>query len=361
MTDLLLYSSAPVFLVEGDLKGELARDLVRLEVEEDTAGLKRLSARFTAVGPAAGVSTERLQYLDGAAFDFGQRMDVSIGPARGERTIFQGFVSGMEVEYHEGRPPEVCVFAEDRLMDLRMTRRSRTYENVTDADIASQIANDHGLRVEADAEGPTYDVVQQWNMSDLAFLRERARLIQAEIWLQQDTLYFQTRDRRGGSEITLVQGNHLIDAQARADLAHQRTRVKVSGYDASNREAVNEEAGAEAIAAEVPAGESGVSILERAFGERVSYRVREAPLSGVEAAAWARAEFLRRARGFVTVAGITSGTPDMMVGSRLTLERMGHPFDGAGYYVTRVRHTYDLTDGHRTHFAAERATIQEGA
>jgi phage protein D len=70
---------------------------------------------------------------------------------------------------------------------------------------------------------------------------------------------------------------------------------------------------------------------------------------------------LRRARGFVTVAGVTSGTPDMVVGSRLTLERIGVPFEGSGYYVTRVRHTYDAIDGHRTHFVAERAAIQEGA
>ena len=361
MTEALLYSAAPVFQVERNVRGELARDLVRLEVEEDTEGLKTLAARFLAQGPVAGESAESLLYLDGRTFDFGKRMDVSIGPVRSERTIFQGYVSGLEVEFHEGRPPEVCVFAEDRLMDLRMTRRSRTYENTTDAAIAEQIAGDHGLRAEVDSDGPAYDVVQQWNMSDLAFLRERARLIQAEIWLQEDTLYFKTRDKRAGTEITLVQGNHLLHAQARADLAHQRTKVKVSGYDAANREAVDEEAGSEAIGAEISSGATGVSVLERAFGERVSYRVREAPLNSGEASAWARAEMLRRARGFVTITGITSGTPDMAVGSRLTLERMGHPFDGPDYYVTRVRHTYDSVNGHRTQFAAERATIQEGA
>ena len=35
----------------------------------------------------------------------------------------------------------------------------------------------------------------------------------------------------------------------------------------------------------------------------------------------------------------------MVVGSRLTLERVGAPFEGDGYYVTRVRHTYDLAHG----------------
>jgi phage protein D len=360
MTEELLVSSAPVFQVAGEVKGELARDLIRLEVEETTAGLKTLSARLVAHGPRAGEANQDLLYLDGT-LDFGKALDVSIGPTGGARSIFQGLISGLEISYREGAPPELTVFAEDRLMDLRMTRRSKTYERMTDADIAAAIASDHGLSAQVDADGPTYDVVQQWNTSDLAFLRERARLLQAEIWLLEDALYFQTRDKRAGTEMTLVQGNHIIEIQARADLAHQRTKVKVSGYDAGARDRLEEEAGDEALGAEAAGGLSGVAVLQRAFGERVSFRVREAPLAGAEAAAWARAEMLRRARGFVTVAAVTRGVPDLVVGSRVTLERVGPPFDGPGYYVTRVCHTYDLIDGHRTRFAAERPTIQEGA
>jgi phage protein D len=99
--------------------------------------------------------------------------------------------------------------------------------------------------------------------------------------------------------------------------------------------------------------------LQQAFGERVSYRVRENPLASGEAGAWARAEMLRRCRGFVSVVGTTNGTPDMVVGSRLHLDRVGTPFNGDGYYAVRVCHTYDLASGHRTHFEAQRATINQ--
>src|SRR5262249_33419958 len=158
-----------------------------------------------------------------------------------------------------------------KLMNLRMTRRMKTYENMSDADIAGAIAAEHGLTPEVDADGPTYDLVQQWNMSDLAFLRERARKSQAEVWVEDETLHFNARGSRHANESTLVQGNHLIKLCARADLAHQRTKVKVSGYDATRREKIEEEAGEDAILAEVAEGLTGVSVLERAFGERVSY------------------------------------------------------------------------------------------
>jgi phage protein D len=53
--------------------------------------------------------------------------------------------------------------------------------------------------------------------------------------------------------------------------------------------------------------------------------------------------------------------PDMVVGSRLRLELVGPPFEGGGYYVTKITHTFDLTRGFRTRFEAERSTLNEVA
>jgi phage protein D len=361
MTELLLESSAPVFQVEGQVKGELARDLRRLEVEETTAGMKSLRAVLVGHGPKSGQQEEVQLYLDGVILDFGKKIDVSIGPEGDARTIFTGYISALESSFHEGSDPEVILFAEDKLMSFRLSRRSKSYTKVSDAGIAQAIATQHGLQAKADAPGPTYDVVQQFNLSDLAFLRERARLIQAEIWFDDGTLYFRSRNQRNATELTLVRGNHLIDVEARADLAHQRTSVKVSGYDAKARDKIESEAGQSTIQSEITGGRTGPSILQSAFGANISYRVREVPLKDDEAQAFARAEMLRRARAFVTVTGTTRGSPDMIVGSKVTLDRMGSPFDGPGYYVTRVCHTYDNTYGHRTRFEAERPTLQEGS
>jgi len=359
MTEALLTYAGPVFEIDDDVKADLARDIVRLEIEETTAGLKTLTAYLVAQGRANGSGDQEQLYLDGSVVDFGKKISVVLGATPAAHKVFSGWISGLEANFQEGKDPEVVVFAEDKLMKLRMTRRMKTYENMSDADIASAIAAEHGLTPAVDADGPTYDVVQQWNQSDLAFLRERAREIQAEIWVEDETLHFKSRSKRTATELTLVQGNHLVSVRARADLAHQRTKVKVSGYDATQREHIDEEAGGDAIQAEVSEGMTGPAVLERAFGERVSYRVREAPLKSGEASDRARAEMLRRARAFVTVVATTRGSADMVVGSKLKLEGTGHPFEGSGYYVTRVCHTYD-SSGFRTHFEAERATIQEG-
>lgn len=357
MTEQLYVSSSPVFKIDGQAKGELARDLVRLQVEETTMGLKTLSLHLAAVGPASSGNQEALEYMDGSIVDFGKQLEVSIGPSGDERVIFKGTISALELSFEEGQMPTAAVFAEDDLMKLRMTRRMKTYEHVTDADIASAIASDHGLSPDVAADGPSYDVVQQWNQSDLAFLRDRARLIRAEIWVEDGSLKFKTRPNRTATSLTLVQGNELIAASLRADLAHQRSSVRVSGYDAKQRSVIDEQADGSVIQAEISGGRTGPAVLNQALGPMDSYRVREEPLVGAEATAWAKAEMLSRCRQFITVVGTTSGSPDMVVGSSLTLQRVSSPFEGSGYYVTRVRHVYDLARGHRTKFEAERPTV----
>ena len=182
---------------------------------------------------------------------------MAVGPEEAQRIVFEGKVSAIEAVFTDGQPPLVVVSAEDALMRLRMTRRMRTYRNSTDGEIADAIAKEHGLRSQVDAGGPRYDVVQQVNQSDLAFLRERARLIRAELWCSGNTLHFATRTRRQGTKLTLVQGNDLLDVRLCADLAHQRTEVVVTGYDARTAEGIDSRAGRDVVSAEANAGAGG--------------------------------------------------------------------------------------------------------
>jgi phage protein D len=357
--DVLYDSTTPQFYVGGRERFELGRDVMALEVEEDISGLKRLCFSLGAIGPQRGDRDEQLLYLDGEILYFGSSLDVAVGPRSAARTVFSGKVSGIELEMQQGRDPEVRVFAEDRLMDLRMTRRFKTYENSSDADVARDVAGRNGLSAAIDVDGPTYKSVQQWNQTDLAFLRDRAHRLSAELWLEGETLHMATRDKRAAAagRVTLIQGNDLLALQVRADLAHQRTKQHVSGFDAAAKDSIDEDAESDVAAAEATDGRLGLDVLSQAFGERVTYRVRDVPFVDAEARAWARAALLARARRFVVVHGITLGTPTLTVGTTVKLERIGAAFEGDGYYVTRVAHVYDTKEGLRTHFDAERAWI----
>jgi len=351
-------STLPRFYVGGQEKGDLARDVRNVEIVETTEGMKQLRLSLTGVGPRAGSSDETLLYLDGALLDFGTELKVALGPETALVTVFEGHVTSIELIMVQGTEPEVRVHAEDKLVELRTTRRFKTYTNATDADVLRQIAGLHGLSGNANADGPSYAEIQQWNQSDLAFLRDRARRLAADVWVDdQSTLHMATRGNRNGNQLTLIQGNDLLALEARADLAQQRTSVKVGGFDAKEQDSIDHEAAANVVAAEVTSGKHGPSVLSQAFGDRVSYRVRDVPLEDAQATSLANAELLRRARRFVTLHGVTLGTPQMTVGSLIRLNRVAPVFAGDGYYVTEVRHRFDAESGLRTVFDAERAWI----
>lgn len=354
-------STIPEFKVDGQVQPNLARDIALLQIEEDVHGLKRLHASFVAIGPRDQERNEQLNWLDGRVLDFGKSITISMGPVDARETLFEGKVSALELNMEQGRSPEVMCFAEDALMDLRLTRRFKTYENASESDLVQQIASQHGLRAQADIQSPSWALVQQWNQSDLAFLRERARRFAAEVWVADGALHLATRDQRHGSQVTLIQGSSLMQVRLRADLAHQRSKVVVGGFDDDQQDAIDEDAGAETIAAEAQGQTDGAQVLARAFGERPSYRVREVPLQSAQATAMAKAALLARGRRFVAVSGVADGNTAMRVGTLLRLERVSPVFEGDGYYVTRVRHQFDTRDGYRTQFEAERAWIGSGA
>jgi len=359
MTEAPVGDTSPVFLVAGEVVGDLARDCMWLDVSEGLGGLRRLEAHFKAAGAGATGPPATVLHLDGSTVDLGSDLRVAIGTPDAQRYVFEGVVSALELMLDDGDTPIAGVLAEDVLMQLRMTRRLRTWTQVSDADLASSIASEHGLQANVEAPGPRYDVVQQLNQSDLAFLRERARLVRAEIWATGRTLHFRTRTARQATALTLVKGAELLSACFTADLSRQRSEVHVTGYDADQKQIVDERAGPDVVRAEAPGGRTGADLVGRVFGSATTLRVREAALNSEEAGSWARAEMLRRGRAFVTVQGQTNGTADLVVGSGLTLDGVGEPFQGGGYYATHVRHTFDRTHGFRTRFEAERATLNE--
>ena len=246
------------------------------------------------------------------------------------------------------------MLAEDRLQDLRMTRRTRSFEYVSDDEVMSRIAAEHGLRPELDIDGPTvHRVLAQVNQSDLAFLRERGRAIDAEVSVDGRTLRVEARGRRNLGEVTLTYGQRLQEASLSADLATQRTSFAVSGWNPDTKERIQHAAGDSAIRAELNGDTSGASILSAAVADCQEQLVHAAPITEEEARIVAEANFRRTCRQFVTGYGLAEGDGRIRVGSYLKLTGLGPLFNGR-YYVEHVRHTFDAVRGYQTWFRVER-------
>lgn len=348
--DAALSSARPAFEVGGQAQPDLAAQLLALDIRDEATGLARCEVTFGNWGLSDGAVGFR--YFDRELLDFGKAFAVKLG----DDTLFEGRILGLHAGFGEGTPPTLRVLADDRLQDLRMTRRTRSFADKSDADVARQIASDHGLTPQIDTSGPTHRHLAQVNQSDLAFLHERARAIDAELWVQGGTLHFQSRRARDAGRLTLAWGAQLRRFDVTADLAWQRTEVAASGWDVGAKQGVRAVAGASALGAELGSDESGIAILQQSLGERKETLAHAAAASEAEARALAEAALRLAARRFVRGQGTAEPQATLRVGTAMQLDGLGPMFSGR-YVATAVHHRFDPHHGLRTDFEAERPGI----
>src|SRR5258706_12957852 len=184
-------TASPTLTIDGQENSGLMGGLIGLSVAENIAGLYRCEAMFGNWGLVNGALD--FVYFDRQTLDFGKPFQVKID----SDLIFEGRIIGLEAQFSNAGERTITVLAEDRFQDLRMTRRTRTFNDVTDSDVFQSIANDHSLTPQVSLPSTQHKVLAQVNMSDLAFLRERARASGAELWIQDRTLYAKARTDRG--------------------------------------------------------------------------------------------------------------------------------------------------------------------
>lgn len=344
-----LRASRPDVRIDGQAQAALTDALVALRVHDAVDDLLSCELTVGNWGPKDGRTT--FQWFGRDVLEFGKRLQVSIGGT----LLFDGRISALEAQFPEGGEATLAVLAEDALQELRMTRRTRTFEDRSDADIARSIANDHGLTPDISLDGPTHKLVAQLNQSDLAFLRERARAAGGEVWVQDGTLFAKSRrDRTGGERVTLGWGSTLHEMAISADLAGQITEAQVTGWDVSGKEAVSEKVTDDVVFADLGQGhDSGSSILQQALGARAEVYAGEVPLTSAEARARARSLFERRARRFVCGRGVADTDARLRVGTSVRLEGLGPLFSG-DFQLVEVTHRFGPRDGLRSEIAVER-------
>lgn len=354
-TDQLLVAARPVMKIEDAPNHALTDSLEIMRVHEGRDMPATLELEIGNWGVREGGGGPGFLHFDRATLDFGKRIHVAVGVT----TLFDGRITALEGVYPNGGAPRLVLFAEDELQVLRLTRRTRIFEDASDADIVRAVAADHRLEPEVDLPGSQHACVAQLDQSDLAFLRDRVRAVGGELWVRDGVLHAARRaDRAGaGTPPRLALGRELSELRVRADLAHQATEVVVAGWDVAAAARIAEPAGDAVLGAESGGGETGAQVLERAFGARVQTVAAATPATTAEASERAAALFRARARRFVRGEGVCRAPVGLQVGRAVTLEGLGTPFSG-DYQLVDVVHRYDHAYGLRSELTVERAVLR---
>jgi uncharacterized protein involved in type VI secretion and phage assembly len=289
--------------------------------------------------------------------NIGSTVTIKMTPPGGSpKTLIKGEVTGFEAEYDATRLRTI-LRGYDLSHRMHRGRQTQTYKNVTDSDIARQVAQRAGLPVgQVDSTSVTFDHVSQANQSDWDFLKARAREIGFEMGMDDGKFYFrqpvqasgapQTGDYQNHTDpLQLVFGDDLLEFRPRVTSAEQVSTVKVRGWDPVQKQAVIGSASAGTVAAGI---KDKPSALASTFGgatfTAVNRPLPQQPM--VDGAASSIAEII--SGSFAEADGVAIGNPDLKAGSTVSVGVVGDRFEGQ-YTLSGARHVFG-ENGYRTHF-----------
>lgn len=330
-----------VLTVDGrPLAPELYPQLVLVRVEESV----HLPDFFT-----VHFDDPHFELFDKATFTLGTRMEIAFRAEGDPVVVTAGEVTAIVVEPGVSGRHELVLTGFDLTHRMAREPKSRSFQRVTDADIASRIAGEYGLDADVDGTGATHDYVLQAGETDYAFLRRRAARIGFDVWISDRKFYFKRRPRSSETPPTLRYGANLSRFTVRFSAAERSDEVQIRGWDQLGKQAIQGQAGETDPGTDAPAAQEMTDAARRSFG-RVKRNAGQFPVTDQsEADALASSLLLRASGEEVVLRGETAGDPLIGAGAMVRIEGVGSRLTGA-YRVTGVEHTYGAGKPYVTRF-----------
>lgn len=332
-----------------DLPPQAVADLHAASVHEDLEA----PGMFTLQLVNWDMHKRQISWSDDGLFAEGNEVAIQMGYVDHLETLIVGEITGLEPEFHAGAMPVLIVRGHDRRHRLLRGRHTRSFTQVKDSDIASQIAGELGLTAQVTDSAVTLDYVLQHNQTNLEFLHERARRIGYEVVVEGKTLYFRPFQHTTSAVVTLDLAGDLIEFYPRLSTLTQVDAVDIRGWSAKDKAAIIGQATSGAEGSQMGGTTSGPAAVARLFGGASAVSVNRPIFSQGEADQIAQGQFRAMALTYICGEGACTGRTDLRAGSVIQLNGLGQRFSGP-YYVVSTVHAYLPPRGYRTMFTVRR-------
>jgi phage protein D len=286
-------------------------------------------------------------------FSVGNVVEIKMSGGGNLISLITGEITALEPEFVTSRIPLLTVRGYDRRHRLQRGRKTRSFVQKKDSDIAAQIGGEAGLSVQATDSGTSLEYVLQANQTDWEFLCERARLIRYEVVVNDKTLLFRPVGNDQSEVLTLDMKNDLLEFYPRLSSAGQATEVKVQSWSIKDKKAVlgNSKGGDEVST--MGGQSSGAAIVKSVFGGALAVLSDQPVRAQAEADQIAKARFNELVLDLISGEGLCRGRTDVRAGKVIKIDGIGRRFGGP-YYVTSAIHRYSPASGYLTEFMVRR-------
>jgi phage protein D len=332
------------------LPSEATPHLVEVTVDEDVSVPSLFTLRLAEADdlgkPFRWVDDDKL-------FAIGNEVEVRFAHAGSMTSLIDGEITALEPDFASGARPSLTVRGYDRRHRLQRGRKTRTFVQQKDSDIAAQIASEAGLIAQATDSGVVLDYVLQNNCTDLEMLQERAEQIGWEVVVEDRTLLFRPARNAESEALSLTLYQDLVEFSPRLSTGRQVTTVTVRGWDIKSKQPIKSTV--DHPEARMGGQRSGAELIEP-FGAAALVESGRPVVSQAEAEQIARGLLNRAALELIVGEGACEGRADLRAGTVIGLRGLGKRFSGP-YYVTRATHRYSTDHGYETRFQVRRTAL----
>jgi phage protein D len=322
-------------------------DLQSLTVQEDLQAL----SMFTLV--LYNWDDDRLQvsWSDSPLFAVGNEVEIWLGYVDDLHKVMAAEITSLEPAFTAEQPPLLTVRGYDHRHRLARGRKTRTFSQMKDSDIATQVAREAGLEARVTNTNVKLPYVIQSNQTDWEFLQRRAGRIGYELFVRERVLYFRPPQFTAKPAVTLSLGQDITEFTPRLNSLRQVAEVSVRGWDVKQKREIvcSTAAGPGGMGGRSP----GPTATRRAFG-RASLPDVDLPVrSSGEGDSIARGRFDAMALAYVEGEVVAHGRPQLRTGMVVDVNGAGRTFSGP-YYVTAITHTMTPEHGYHTTLTVQR-------
>lgn len=322
------------------LPTELYAALALVKVEESVHLPDAFTVRF---------DDPHFALFDSQRFKVGSRIGISFQGSADLVEVSSGEVTALCVEQGAAGRHELVLTGFDVGHRLARGPKSRSFQQMTVADIAGQIADEYGLDADITATSEVLDHVLQSSETDFAFLRRLAGKVGFDFWITERTLHLRPHPSAAGSAPTLVWGTNLTGFRARMSSSEHCEEVVVRGWDPVGRRAVIGRAVEGETGTSAPVGTQLATDARNGFGQ-VRRVAGQFPVSTQsEADALASSLLLRSSGDEIAVRGTAQGDPRLAAGAEVEIDGVGDRLSGT-YVLTSVEHVYGGAAPYLTRF-----------
>ena len=343
------YEVVPRFdiTINGRSLGDDARNsIIHVLVDDSVAWPSMFAFQVT----DSEMSDNEYVWVDGSELAVGGVVEIMLGYGDELKPLITGEITGLEPEFALDRPPSLIVRGYDRRHRLQKGRKTRTFVELKDSDIANTVGREANLSVTATDSKVTHDYVIQANQTDLEFLRERAERIQYEVVVTNKSLFFRPVQNTQGEILTLTMGEELLEFYPRLSMTRQVTDVSVRGWDPQEKKEI---VGTATFGSGQMGGDKSGPQLDKAMGQTSEVLSMQPTMTQAEADQMAQAALNKKALTLIEGEGRCLGNTALRAGIVIEIAGVGKRFSGQ-YYVTSAIHNYTAQGGYRTQFQVRR-------